>query len=72
MRNFLKIFLRSLGTYLGYQGGLSQPLVIVGFNRLVILVTYGMKYVTVEAVFVVCILAMKLTSVHMCFVIFYC
>ena len=53
MRNFLKIFLRSLGTYLGWQGGLSQPLVIVGFNRLVILVTYGMKYFTMEAVSVV-------------------
>ena len=50
MRKFLKIFLRSLGTYLGYQGGLSQPLVIVGFDRLVILITYGMEYFTMEAV----------------------
>ena len=40
MRNFLKIFLRSLGTYLGLEGGLTQPLVIVGFNRLVILITH--------------------------------
>ena len=53
MRNFLKIFLRSLGTYLGLEGGLTRPLVIVGFPRLVILVTYGMKYFTMEAVSVV-------------------
>ena len=65
MRKFWKIFLRSLGTYLGYQGGLSQPLVIVGFNQLVILITYGMKYFTMEAVFLVCSLAIKLASVHM-------
>ena len=50
MRKFLKKKLRSLGTYLGYQGGLSQPLVIVGFNRLVILITYGMEHFTMEAV----------------------
>ena len=66
MRKFLKIFLRSLGTYLGYQGGLSQPLVIVGFDRLVILITYGMSYFAMEAVSLVCILAKKLTSVPMC------
>ena len=62
MRKFLKIFLRSLGTYLGYQGGLSQPLVIVGFNRLVILITYGMEYFTMEAVSLVWNLALNLTS----------
>ena len=55
MRKFLKIFLRSLGTYLGPGGGLTQPLVIVGFNRLVILITYGMRYFTMEAVSLVCI-----------------
>ena len=33
---------------------------------MVILITYGMMYFTMEAVFVVCILAMKLASVHMC------
>ena len=31
---------------------------------MVILITYGMRYFTMEAVFVVCILAKKLTSVH--------
>ena len=56
----------SLGTYLGLGGGLTRPLVIVGFNQMVILITNGMMYFTMEAVFVVCILAMKLTSVHMC------
>ena len=62
MRNFLKIFLRSLGTYLGVGGGLTQPLVIVGFPRLVILITYGIKYFTMEAVSLVCVLALNLTS----------
>ena len=66
MRNFLKIFVRSLGTYLGARGGLTRPLVIVGFNQMGILITYGMRYFTMEAVFVVCILAKKLTSVHVC------
>ena len=63
MRKFLKKKLRSLGTYLGLEGGLTRPLVIVGFPRLVILVTYGMKYFTMEAVSVVYILALNLTSV---------
>ena len=60
------MFLRSLGTYLGARGGLSQPLVMVGFDRLVILITYGMKYFTMEAIFLVCTLAIKLASGHMC------
>ena len=72
MRKFLKIFLRSLGTYLGQQGGLSQALVIVGFNRLVIFITYGMRSFAMEAVSLVCILAKKLTSVPMCSLIFCC
>ena len=62
MRKFLKIFLRSLGTYLGVGGGLTQPLVIVGFNRLVILITYGMRYFTMEAVSLVCTLAFNRAS----------
>ena len=57
MRKFLKIFLRSLGTYLGARGGLTRPLVIVGFPRLVILITYGMRYFTMEAVSLVYTLA---------------
>ena len=65
MRKFLKIFLRSLGTYLGARGGLTRPLVIVGFPRLVILITYGMRYFTMEAVSLVWNLPPNLTSVPM-------
>ena len=50
MRNFLEIFMRSLGTSLGLGGGLTQPLVMVGFPRLVILISYFMRYFTMEAV----------------------
>ena len=57
MRKCLKIFLRSLGTYLGVGGGVTQPLVIVGFPQMVILITYGMKYFTMEAVSLASILA---------------
>ena len=66
MRNFLKIFLMSLGTYLGSGGGLTRPSFIVGFPRLVILVTYSIKYFTMEAVSLVCVLALNLTSSTMC------
>ena len=62
LRTFLKIFLRSLGTYFGVGGGISQPLVIVGFNQLVILITYGMRYFTVEAVSLVCTFAQDRSS----------
>ena len=50
MRKFSEFFLRSLGTYLGLEGGLTRPSFIVGFNQLVILITYGMEYFTMEAV----------------------
>ena len=66
MRKFLKIFLRSLGTYLGLGGGLTRPSFIVGFPRMVILITYCMRYFTVEAVSLVCVLALDLTSGTMC------
>ena len=69
MRKFLKIFLRSLGTYLGLSGGLSQPLVIVGFDRLVILITYGMKYITMEAVSKASIFARDGPSSTMCLLV---
>ena len=62
MRKFLEIFLRSLGTYLGVGGGLARPSFMVGFPRLVILITYGMRNFTMEAVSLVCILATNLTS----------
>ena len=65
MRKFLKIFLRSLGTYLGLDGVLTRPSFIVGFPQLVILITYGMRYFAMDAVSLVCILAKKLTSVPM-------
>ena len=54
-----------MGLTWGYQGGLSQPLVIVGFEQLVIFINYGMIYFAMEAVSLVCILAKKLTSVPM-------
>ena len=66
MRKFLKIFLRSLRTYLGVGGGLTRPSFIVGFNRLVILITYGMRYITMEAVSLVCTFAQDRASSTMC------
>ena len=57
MRKFLKMFLRSVGTQLWLPGGIFQPLVIVGFYQLVILITYGIKYFTMEAVSLASILA---------------
>ena len=68
MRNFLKIFLRSLGTYLGVGGDLARPSFMVGFPRLVILITYGMRNFTMEAISLVCILATNLTSGTMCYI----
>ena len=68
MRKFLKIFLRSPGTYLGVGGGPTQPLVMVGFDRLVILITYGKKYFTMEAVSLVCTFARDRPSSPMCIV----
>ena len=67
MRNFLKIFLRSLGTYSGAGGGLTQPVVTVGFNRLVILITYGMRYFVMEAVSLVYTFAREGSSSTMCY-----
>ena len=66
VRKFLKFFLRSLGTSLGLRGGLTRPPVILGFPRLVILATYGMKYITMEADCQAYILAKERTSVPMC------
>ena len=50
---------------MGLEGGLTQPLVIVGFNRLVILITYDMKYFTIDAVSLASILAQNRPSSHM-------
>ena len=66
LRKFLKNFLRSLGTSLGLRGGLTRPPVILGFPRYVILVTYGMRYITMEADCQAYILAKERTSVPMC------
>ena len=49
-RNFLSWFLKSLGTLLGALGVLSQPPVMIGLFRLMILVTYGMEYMAMQAV----------------------
>ena len=62
MRKFMEFFLRSLGTYLGLGGGLTQPSFMVGFPRLVILITYGMRYFTMEAVSLVCTFAQDRSS----------
>ena len=50
---------------MGLEGGLTQPLVIVGFNRLVILITYDMKYFIMDAVSLASILAQNRPSSHM-------
>ena len=50
VRKLLDIFLRSLGTYLGSGVGLSWPPDLIGFDRQVILITYGMEYFTMEAI----------------------
>ena len=65
MRIFLEKFLRSLGTYLGLEGVLTRPSFMVRFPRLVILITYGMKYFTMEAVSLASILAHNRPSRHM-------
>ena len=67
MRKFLKIFLRSLGTYLGLEGGLTRPSFIVGFPRLGILITYGMRYFTMEAVSLASTFARDGSSSTMCY-----
>ena len=66
MRKFLKIFLRSLGTYLGVGGGLARPLVMVGFPRQVILITYGMDYIAIQTDPLDYLLPVTAASVHMC------
>ena len=58
--------MRSLGTYLGLEGGLTRPSFIVGFPQMVILITYDMKYFTMEAVSLASILAQNRPSSHMC------
>ena len=65
MRKFLKIFLRSLGTYLGVGGGLARPLVMVGFHRKVISITHGVDYIGPQADSLVYFLLITAASVHM-------
>ena len=50
LRILFKKNLRSLGTYLGAGGGLTWPSFMVGFERQMILIPYGMEYFTMEAV----------------------
>ena len=49
-RKFLSWFLKSLGTLFWALGVLSQPPVMIGFFRSMILVTYGMEYMAMQAV----------------------
>ena len=69
LRKFLKKNLRSLGTSLGLRGGLTWPPVILGFPQLVILVTYGMRYIAMEADCQAYVLAKERTSGTMCYVL---
>ena len=63
---FLRWFLKSLGTSLGVPGVLSQPPVMIGFFRRVILVTYGVHYIAMQAVSLVYFLARSVASNGMC------
>ena len=65
MRKILNFFLRFLGTYLGLEGVLTRPSFIVGFPQMVILITYGMKYFTMEAVSLASTLTHNRPSRHM-------
>ena len=66
MRKFSKIFLKSHGTYWGVGGGLTRPLVMVGFLRRVIFITYGMDYIAIQTDLLVYFLPNTVTSVPMC------
>ena len=63
---FLRWFLKSLGTSLGVPGVLSQPPVMIGFFRRVILVTYGVHYIAMQAVSLVYFFARSVASNGMC------
>ena len=47
------------------RGGLAQPLVMVGFPRQVILITYGMDYIAPQTETLVYFLLTTAASVHM-------
>ena len=64
-RKFLRWFLKSLGTDLGSPGSLTWPTVVVGFFRWVILITYRMVYIAMQAVSLVHFFAQETPSVHM-------
>ena len=49
-KNFLRQFWKSLGTILRVPRALSWPQVIVGFSKEVILITYGMEYLHMQAI----------------------
>ena len=65
MRKFSKIFLKSHGTYLGVGGGLTRPLVMVGFLQRVIFITYGIDYIAIQTDLLVYFLPNTVTSVPM-------
>ena len=64
LRKILQKKIRSHGTYLGVRGGLAQPLVMVGFPRQVILITYGMDYIAPQTETLVYFLLTTAASVH--------
>ena len=64
VRKILPKKFRSHGTYLGVRGGLAQPLVMVGFPRQVILITYGMDYIAPQTETLVYFLLTTAASVH--------
>ena len=65
LRKILQKNFRSHGTYLGVRGGLAQPLVMVGFPRQVILITYGMDYIALQTETLVYFLLTTAASGHM-------
>ena len=65
LRKILPKKFRSHGTYLGVRGGLARPLVMVGFPRQVILITYGMDYIAIQTDPLDYLLPVTAASVHM-------
>ena len=68
LRKILPKKFRSHGTYLGVRGGLARPLVMVGFPRQVILITYGMDYIAPQTETLVYFLLTTAASGHMWYV----
>ena len=65
LQKFLQKKLRSHGTNLGMGGGLARPLVMVGFSRQVIFITFGMDYIAPQTDLLDYYLAVTAASGHM-------